>query len=214
MKKRIDTRLQAPVSSWIKTTRHCLVALALASGASVSQATPITITFAPLSAQGSPPLNDLLDGTGFYQPWGIADFENARVLGFDGRLPEDGYGMYNEGPSGSVIFGEDVSDLSLSWLAADSDKSFFVELYDVANVLIDSFSSIGVSTGFTSFSATGVRKLTFHDDGKQVGIDNLTYTRSNIPGIPGTPREVPEPVSLALVGLALAGLTAARQRKI
>ena len=180
--------------------RELSLALTLGMAALVSQAAPVTITF---NEAGGP--TGSLTGSTFYQSFGIASFTDAIQFGPDTRLPDDGYGITNGGPSASILFSESMSAVSLTWAVAGAGVNFVAELYDASNMLIDSFSSGGVGLfGVASFTDTGVRKITFHDGGAQVAIDTLNYTRG---------AAVPEPASLALVGLALAGLAAARRRK-
>ena len=180
--------------------RELSLALTLGMAALASQAAPVTITF---NETGGPTGN--LTGSTFYQSFGIAGFVDAQQFGPDGRLPDDGYGIFNSQPSASILFSESMSAVSLTWAVAGAGVNFVAELYDASNMLIDSFSSGGVGLfGVASFTDTGVRKITFHDGGAQVAIDTLNFTRG---------AAVPEPASLALVGLALAGLAAARRRK-
>ena len=180
--------------------REFSLALTLGMAALASQAAPVTITF---NEAGGP--TGSLTGSTFYQSFGIASFTDAFRFGPDSRLPDDGYGITNLQPSASILFSESMSAVSLTWAVAGAGVNFVAELYDASNMLIDSFSSGGVGLfGVASFTDTGVRKITFHDGGAQVAIDTLNYTRG---------AAVPEPASLALVGLALAGLAAARRRK-
>ena len=181
--------------------RSIVLAVTLAGAAVASQAAPVTVTFNEAGAPGGQ-----LDGTTFYQSYGIANFTSAVRFGADARLPDDGFGITNSpAASAAVIFGEGVSALGMTWAVSGQGVTFVAELYDIADVLLETFSSGGVGLfGTASFAASNVRKVVFHDSGSQVAIDTLTYTR-------GT---VPEPATLALVGLALAGAAVvARRRK-
>lgn len=180
--------------------RSILLAVTLAGASVVSQAAPVTVTFNEAGA----PVGQL-DGTTFYQSYGIANFTSASRFGFDARLPDDGFGITNTtAASAAVIFGEDISALGMTWAVSGGGVTFVAELYDAADVLLETFNSGGVGLfGNASFAASNVRKVVFHDSGSQVAIDTLTYTR-------GT---VPEPATLALFGLALAGAAVARRRK-
>lgn len=180
--------------------KELALAVTLSAAAVVSQAAPVTVTF---NEAGSP-VGDLT-GTTFYQTFGIAGFSTAFKFGPDARLPDDGHGIFNNGPSASVLFSESMSAVSLTWAVSSGGIAFIAELYDAADVLINSFNSGGVGLfGVASFADTGVRKITFHDSGATVAIDTLNFTRGPA---------VPEPISLALVGMALAGVAAARRRK-
>lgn len=181
--------------------RKLAIATTMSVAAWAAQAAAVTVTF---NEAGAPPLG-ALDGTTFYSSYGIAGFTQAVRFGFDGRLPDDGFGIYNDGASGTVLFGEDMSNVSMTWAVSGGGITFHAEAYDLADVLVGSFSSGGVGlSGVASFAAGNVRKIVFHDGGAQVAIDTLNFTRADV---------VPEPVSLALVGVGLLAAGAARRRK-
>ncbi|MBL8279982.1 MAG: PEP-CTERM sorting domain-containing protein [Pelomonas sp.] len=174
--------------------------MSVAAWAAQAAPTPVTITFTEAGA----PMG-VLDGDTFYQTYGIASFSQVVRFGADSRLPDDGFGIYNNGASGTVLFGEDMSSVSMTWAVSGSGVTFHAEAYDLNDILVGSFSSGGVGTsGLASFAAGNVRKIVFHDGGAQVAIDTLNFTRG------GT---VPEPVSLALVGVGLLAAGAARRRQ-
>ena len=181
--------------------RKLAVVTTMSIAAFAAEAAPVTVTFNEIDA----PLG-LLDLTTFYQSYGIAGFSQAARFGFDGRLPDDGYGITNNGATGTVLFGEDMSGVSMTWAVAGQGITFRAEAYDLNDVLVGSFSSGGVGLfGLASFTATDVRKIVFRDSGSQVAIDTLNFTRG------GT---VPEPISLALAGFGLLAAGAATRRKL
>lgn len=180
--------------------RNLAVATTLSIAAWAAQAAPVTITFNEVGAPSG-----ALDGTTFYQSYGIAGFTQAVRFGPDSRLPDDGFGIYNNGGPGTVLFGEDMSSVSLTWAVSGAGITFNATVFDASDVQVGSFSSGGVGlSGVASFAASNVRKIVFQDGGAQVAIDTLNFTRG------GT---IPEPMSLALVGLGLVAAGAVRRRR-
>lgn len=182
--------------------RKFAVAATMSVAAWAAQASPVPVTLT-FNEAGAPA--GVLDGTTFYQAYGIAGFTQAIRFGADSRLPDDGYGITNNGASGTVLFGEDMSSVSMTWAVSGTGISFEAEAYDLNDILVGSFSSGGVGLfGQASFAAGNVRKIVFHNGGTQVAIDTLNFTRGG---------SVPEPISLALVGVGLLAAGAARRRQ-
>lgn len=176
-----------------------LCAALLVTSPFAANANPITITF---NEAGHPTGN--LTGTTFYQSLGIDDFANAFAFGPDSRLPDDGHGITNTpGSVASILFASAVHDISFTWATAGGND-FYADIFDAANNLVASFfydNNTGVSAnGVANLAGSGIYRLEFHDGGATVAIDTLTYS-------------VPEPGTLALLGIGLAGLGFARRGK-
>ena len=120
------------------------------------------------------------------------------------HLDPSGYGNSDyDFTFGGQAFGLTSVDVSY----AGSEAIGIWTAYDAANILIATYmmsaATLGTDVGFAGFD--NVYRVHLQNTGEHFSIDNLTINAAT--------GEVPEPFSLALLGIGMAGLAANRRRK-
>lgn len=192
--------------------RAAFAAIALILAASASAA-PITSAADPALAGATVQNFDAI-AQGTYNTLAVpgATFTGTGLVICD-HCGGSGFGDTNnsmnnsQGQNFSVTFDNVVSAFGI--LGGAYNNSWTFNAYDVSNALIESYTFNQPCCGgsFRGIDAAGIKSANFIGDGDWVVFDNFTFVQ-------GQGNNVPEPGSLALLGLALAGLAAARRRKI
>ena len=113
----------------------------------------------------------------------------------------------------AVLFDFDQSEFGFQLVGGNSGNGF-VSFFRRNGSLIDSLTIASLANDFYGFSREGGLKdiagiSIYNDDLRGVGFDNLKF---DVAGVIGDPNAVPEPASLALVGLSLLGLGLSRRQ--
>ena len=199
-------------------------ALAMSSAALAAHAAPVVLDF-----EGVGNLNPVGN---FYAALGV-EFSPATLAVVDADAGGTG-NFANEPSPDTIMFFLDASNAILNYAAGfTTGFSFFytsslaasVNVYDDINGMGNLLGSLNLaaqhtqncsgdpSGDFCNWSAIGVdfagvaKSINFGGTANQVGFDDITFG-SSTPG-----NQVPEPATLALVGLALAGMAAIRRRR-
>jgi hypothetical protein len=177
--------------------KFCLSGLIALGAALPLAASATTVTFTEVPG--------LWSGQTVTTEWASFGLDLSGVYWYeDTRDPFDNFGVANVDLEGTIRFLNGTSAATVDWVTITT--SITLEAYDAADNLLDSFSTRcatgNTCSGTETLTGGNIAYLKFRDGGGTVAISTVTFDH-----------RIPEPATLALAGLALAGLGAARRRR-
>ncbi|MGD0277369.1 MAG: PEP-CTERM sorting domain-containing protein [Syntrophales bacterium] len=162
----------------------------------MGQASATTVNFSTTEVPG---LVDMQTVTNEWSSYGIT-LQNTYWY-TDTRDPFDQQGISTTSNPGEIIFTSPTNSVTFDWVLAGSDM--YVDVWNSSNVDLASFLAPGTGPQSGTFTLSGpaISYLTFHDNVGFVAISTVTYNEA-----------VPEPTTLLLLGLGLAGVAGIRRK--
>ncbi|MCH8685677.1 PEP-CTERM sorting domain-containing protein [Pedomonas mirosovicensis] len=187
------------------------VAAIAASLLSAAPATATVLDFESVVTEGS---EFIPDG------YGDLNWDNFAIInrnaqpgtGYETGAVSGDYSAYNSwGNPASITAATDTFSFEGAWFTSAwfNNNTLFIEGFTDGDAVADYSVTLTLNTltpQFLDVSWTGLQRLSFRTSNSQLVMDDLRISKSS-------PAEVPEPLTIGLLGMGLLGVAGARRRK-